>query len=589
MSKRDGTNKLYFGDNLDVLKGMPTASVDLVYLDPPFNSQATYNVLYRSPSGEQSAQYKAFEDTWRWGPAADQAMKHVQQSGSPAFDILVSLNNFMQKSDLMAYLAMMGARLLELRRVLKPSGSLFLHCDAGASHYLKIVLDQIFGAGSFRNEIIWRRSTGKSLMTRRLPTNHDVVLFYAGADAVWNGDEAFAPYDPDALPPKTAAKYVHLDAGRRYRLDSLINPNRNRPNLTYEFLGVTRVWRWTRERMRRAHRDGLIVQTAPGRVPQLKRYLDEQRGLPLDDVWTDIPPINSQAQERLGYPTQKPLALLERIVKLSTKSGDVVLDPFCGCGTAIEASQKLGRNWIGIDVTVLAIDVVEKRLRRMKLKRDRDYAVEGVPLDVDGAHALFDSDPHDFQLWALTLVDGTPRDGGKRGADKGVDGMLYYMDDAATAKRGIVSVKGGKNIHAEHVRELIGSMKNQGADIGLMITLHPPTRAMEQAARDAGSVETFNKVRPAVQIFTVGQLLSGEKPNLPPVLDLIDTAAAARRAFAKKLPKAPTPAEIRESPPLRLVIPGGLASVRQEVLDLDEPLMVQQVERKRPKRARRTA
>ncbi|MEX2480206.1 MAG: DNA methyltransferase [Gammaproteobacteria bacterium] len=381
-------NRLYFGDNLDWLPQIEIGSVDLVYLDPPFNRQASFNILYRSPSGDQTAQYRAFEDTWRWGPASDYAFAHVKQSGSPAFDTLVSLNNYMQKSDLMAYLTMMTARLLELRRVLKPSGSLFLHCDASASHYLKIILDQIFGAGTFRNEIIWRRSMGKSLMTRRLPTNHDVILFYSGDEAVWNGDHAFAAYDVDDLPTKAAAKYAQKDAdGRRYQLTSLINPNQNRPNLTYEFLGVTKVWRWTQERMQAAHEAGLIVQTAPGRVPRFKRYLDEQRGLPLDDVWTDIPPINSQAQERLGYPTQKPLALLGRIIKLATNPGDVVLDPFCGCGTAVEAAQKLGRRWIGIDVTVLAIDLVEKRLRRLKLERDADYTVEGIPLDVDGAQA----------------------------------------------------------------------------------------------------------------------------------------------------------------------------------------------------------
>jgi adenine specific DNA methylase Mod len=284
-------------------------------------SRAT-NILYKSPHiEERSAQYKAFDDSWSWGPSADAALQRVKESWSPAYEVLISLNNYMNKSDLMAYLAMMTARLIELKRVLKPSGSLYLHCDSSAGHYLKIVLDQVFGEKAFRNEIIWRRSTGKSLMTRRLPTNHDVILFYARGDNVWNETAAFIPYDEDDLPKKTAAKYSHWDEeGRRYRLDSLINPNPNRPNLTYKFLGVTRVWRWTRERMQAALNSGLVIQSSPGKVPQLKRYLNEQRGLPLDDMWSDIPPINSQAAERLGYPTQKPLALLERIIKLSTKA-----------------------------------------------------------------------------------------------------------------------------------------------------------------------------------------------------------------------------------------------------------------------------
>jgi adenine specific DNA methylase Mod len=301
LSKGNGAglapNKLYFGDNLDWLSKIDAKSVDLVYLDPPFNSKAAYNILYKSPDGEASqAQYQTFVDSWRWGPSTDAALNHVITSGSPAAGILTSLNNYMQKSDLMAYLVMMTARLIELQRVMKDSGSLFLHCDASAGHYLKIVMDEVFGNGAFQNEIVWRRSTGKSLMTRRLPTNHDVLLFYAGEGNTWNEDEAFLPYDPMNLPQKTAAKYSHQDSdGRVYRLDNLINPNPDRPNLTYEFLGVNRVWRWTQERMQEAYDCGLVIQTAPGRVPQLKRYLDEQRGIPIDDVWIDIPPLNSQA------------------------------------------------------------------------------------------------------------------------------------------------------------------------------------------------------------------------------------------------------------------------------------------------------
>lgn len=575
VSSRVPTNRLYFGDNLHWLSKMDANSVDLVYLDPPFNSKAAYNLLYKSPDGEAAqAQYQAFIDSWRWGLPTDAAFALVLASGSPAAGILTALNNYMQKSDLMAYLVMMTARLIELRRVLKPSGSLFLHCDASASHYLKIIMDEVFD-GTFRNEIIWRRSTGKSLMTRRLPTNHDVLLFYAGDDNTWNEDEAFLPYDPLNLPEKTAEKYSHIDPdGRRYQLDNLINPNPDRPNLTYEFMGVTRVWRWTKERMQQALEDGFVVQPAPGRVPRFKRYLDEQRGIPLDDVWMDIPPLNSQAQERLHYPTQKPLALLERIIRLASKPGDVVLDPFAGCGTAIEAAQKLGRKWIGIDVTVLAVDVVERRLKRMRLRRGVDYEVDGIPLDMDGARRLFAEDYHQFQLWALTLVDGQPRDGGKKGADKGVDGLIYFQDDARNVGQSIVSVKGGENIHAEHVRDLIGTVHSQRAKFGVLITLHEPTAAMLKAAREADPVEAGGKLRPGIQICTIKQLLAGQKPNLPPVFDIISAASAARRAGSRQ-PSPPTPDEIRESPSFKLPIAGGKKKPVQESLPMDEPLLVQ--------------
>lgn len=582
-------NKLYFGDNLEWLPKIESASIDLVYLDPPFNSQATYNILYKSPTGVDSqAQHKTFEDSWQWSLATDQAMAHVVTSGSPAASILSALHNFMNKSDLMAYLTMMTARLIELRRVLKPTGSLYLHCDSSASHYLKLILDAVFGATAFTNEIIWKRSTGKSLMSRRLPTNHDVILFYTLGKNIWNEEPAFLPYDILNLPGKTVEKYSHKDSdGRLYQLDNLINPNSNRPNLTYEFLGVTRVWRWTRERMQEAYEKGLVVQPAPGRVPRFKRYLDEQRGIPLDDIWVDIPALNSQAAERLGYQTQKPLALLERIISLSSNPGDTVLDPFCGCGTAIEAAQNLKRKWIGIDITPLAIDVVERRLARVGLRKKTHFTVHGIPTDLDGARRLFIEDPHDFQLWAITLVDGQPRDGGKKGADKGVDGLIFYQHDAKTIGQAIISVKGGENIHADHVRDLIGTIHNLHADFGIFVTLNKPTKAMVQAAREARAVEAGGKLRPTIQILTIEELLAGKKADLPPVYDIISAAAAARRNSARRVELPPTPEEIRKAPRFKLPISGGKQGSAQNNLPLDEPLLVSPQSTKPKARKRR--
>jgi len=326
-------NTLYYGDNLSVLReSIPDESVDLIYLDPPFNSNASYNVLFKGPSGKAAdAQVEAFEDTWRWGEEAELAFSEVLDSpNTQAAEMLRAIRSFVGENDMMAYLAMMAVRLLELHRVLKSTGSLYLHCDPTASHYLKLTLDSIFGSVNFRNEIIWQRTTGKSLMSKKLPSNNDIILSYQKSNkSVWKHEEVFSKYDPQNLDKKTSVKYSHIDDnGRMYQLDNLINPNQNRPNLTYEFLGVTRVWRWTKERMQAAYDEGLVVQTALGRVPRFKRYLDEQRGRPLGDVWSDINPLNSQAQERLGYPTQKPQALLERIIRLATDPDAVILDPF---------------------------------------------------------------------------------------------------------------------------------------------------------------------------------------------------------------------------------------------------------------------
>jgi site-specific DNA-methyltransferase (adenine-specific) len=261
-------SRLYYGDNLPILREhIDAESIDLVYLDPPFNSNATYNVLFKAPSGEASrAQIEAFEDTWHWNDSAEDAYWQVLKgTNTDAARMLEAMRGFLGENDMMAYLAMMAVRLIELHRVLKPTGSLYLHCDPTASHYLKILLDAVFGPSNFLSEIVWQRSTGKALMYRRLPTNHDVILLSAKTDKwIWNQDHLYVRYDPANLPEKTAVKYSHTDAdGRIYRLDSLINPNPNRPNLTYEFLGVRRVWRWTRERMQKAYDEGLVVQTGP--------------------------------------------------------------------------------------------------------------------------------------------------------------------------------------------------------------------------------------------------------------------------------------------------------------------------------------
>lgn len=581
-------NTLYFGDNLEWLPQIPTGSVNLIYLDPPFNSKATYNLLYHSPDGGAAkSQYEAFVDSWTWGPAADLAFHRVMTSGSPAAGILGALKNFMQKSDLMAYLTMMSARLIEMHRTLAPTGSLYLHCDSTASHYLKIILDSIFGAGAFRNEIIWKRNSAHSDTkqgARHYGRITDTILFYSkGEKPTWN--QQYRPYDEKYI----SRDYRRTDPnGRRYRLDNIQGPGgAEKGNPYYEVMGVSRYWRYSKKKMDELMRQGRIVQTRPGAVPQYKRYLDEMPGVALQNLWDDLPVLNNRSKEVLGYPTQKPLSLLERIIKVSSNPGDVVLDPFCGCGTAIEAAQALERQWIGIDVTVLAIDVVERRLRsRFKtLRRGIDYHVAGIPLDVDGARRQFEEDPHEFQLWALTLVDGQPREGGKRGSDGGVDGIIFFQDDANTVGSAVVSVKGGENISPSDVRDLIGTMNNQRAKLGVFVTLREPTAKMIKTAKEAGSVEAGGKFRPRVQICTIDQLLGRHKPDLPPVYDIISSIAASRRTTKSKQPAKRTAEDIRREPSLKLPITGGRAKQRQKELPLGESLLISPRNRARGKHA----
>lgn len=504
-------NKLFYGDNLTVLReSIADESVDLIYLDPPFNSNASYNVLFKAPSGEQSAaQIEAFDDTWHWNESAERAFDDVLSgSHSDAAIMLKAMRSALGENDMMAYLAMMAVRLIELHRVMKPSGAIYLHCDPSASHYLKIVLDAIFGPENFKNEISWRRSHPKGHAFTRFATTHDVIFSYAKNNRLWCWNPQYTAHDKD----RAAQQYsLTDDTGRRYQLTSLLNPNPNRPNLTYEFKGTTRVWRWTRERMMEADRQGLIVVPKGGEgIPRLKRYLDEQEGIPVGDFWADIE--MASGDERLGYPTQKPLALLERIVSASSNPDDIVLDPFCGCGTTVHAAQKLKRQWIGIDVTHLAIALIEHRLKAAF--PGITYEVHGVPKDVAGARDLAERDKHEFQKWIVATIEGQPYKGGKKGMDRGIDGYLHFRDADKKPQTAIISVKGG-GIKSGDIRDLKGTMEREGAALGIFLTLNPPTREMEKEAASAGFYETGGRKFPRVQILTAAQVIDDRRPQVP--------------------------------------------------------------------------
>lgn len=504
-------NHLYYGDNLKVLReSIKDSSVDLIYLDPPFNSNASYNVLFKGPQGNDStAQIEAFDDTWQWGEEAETAFAEVLRSpNGAAAEMLRAMRAFLGENAMMAYLAMMAVRMLELHRVLKPTGSLYLHCDPTASHYLKILLDAVFGARNYKNEIIWKRtSTHSDSKTWSRVT--DTIFFYSKTsnDFIWNTPreahsekyikEKFTEDDRDGRGP--------------YQKHDMTSPS-PRPNMMYQwkvFESPPKGWRFSKETMGKLHQDNRIWypidadgELDPTRRPRLKKYLEEMEGGVLGTVWTDIPPINSRAQERLGYPTQKPVALLERILNASSNPGDVVLDPFCGCGTTVHAAQKLGREWIGIDVTHLAIGLIEKRLR--DAFEGVAFTTHGVPTDLGGAQALANADKHEFEKWALSLIDATPGNMGKKGADGGFDGNKYF----GKSNRAIVSVKGGRNVGVGMVRDLDSVTTRLKADVGILLTLEPPTGPMQTAAAAAGHFELdgFTPV-PRLQIVTIDEAL----------------------------------------------------------------------------------
>ncbi|MBZ5557533.1 MAG: site-specific DNA-methyltransferase [Acidobacteriia bacterium] len=513
-------NRLFCGDNLDVLrKEIAPESVDLVYLDPPFNSDQTFNVIYSEHGRKAKAQERVFEDTWVWEQPAKDAFQEVVQNGGPIADALRAFFAFLGPVPMMAYLAMMAPRLTELHRVLKRTGTLYLHCDPNASHYLKPVLDAVFGHENFANEIIWRRTTTKNDYKQgavNWPRVHDVLLMYhrstSAARAAKRFQQPFAPYDEHYL--ETFYTFKDPD-GRRYRLSDLTAPGQgSRGHPKYDFLGVTRYWRYNKEKMEQLHKKGLVEFRPTGKVPFRKVYLDEMPGVAIGDVWTDIRGMNNLGKEMLGYPTQKPEALLERIITASTKKGDMVLDPFCGCGTAVSVAQRLERDWIGIDIAKLAIGVIRGRLHNQGV--DAGYEAKWLPATEDEAAALADEDPFGFQCWILGHLGINPLYQ-KRGADRGIDGRLFFFDgpDTGRPRQIVFSVKGGI-LSPVNVRELAGVVRREQAQIGVLVTLHEPTAAMRKEAATADHYRSHDdSLYPGLQILTVKDVLDGKRPQQP--------------------------------------------------------------------------
>ena len=549
----DLKNALYFGDNLDILREhVQDESVDLIYLDPPFNSNATYNVLFREASGEGSAaQIHAFDDTWHWNIESEHAYREMVLNGAKKLgDLLGAMRSFLGQNDMMAYLAMMAPRMAELHRVLKPTGSIYLHCDPTASHYLKLLLDAVFGPTRFLNEMTWKRSSAHSDTKqgmRRAGKIRDIVLVYTKTDDyVWNPQ--YMPYTDDYLDAEyrhvapdnrryketdvTAAKpggdteyewHVKRPVQKKAKWSADLTDEYRHPLPGWEYKGVPpyrgRYWAYSKSNLVDFWNEGNLIHRETG-MPRLVQFADEMPGVPLQDLWNDIPPV--LGNERLHYPTQKPEALLERIIVASSNEGDVVLDPFCGCGTAVAVAERLGRKWIGIDVTHLAISLMKSRLHDTFGSQLSEYDVVGVPQDVESARALALESEHDgryqFEYWALGLVNARPGNSQRKGADAGVDGYInFFDDDSGKAKTVLVQVKSG-HVQRNIIATLKGDMEREQAEMGLLVTLEPPTSPMVQEAAAAGFYvpEHFpDHPFPRVQIATIEDLLNGNGPDVP--------------------------------------------------------------------------
>lgn len=455
-------NALYYGDCLDVMRGWPDEIIDLCYLDPPFNSKSNYNILFGDKRGPDRQQVLAFEDTWHWDEAAaDRTGAFERAVGNPAHAAISGLHTVLGNCGMMAYLSYMAERLIEIRRTLKNTGSIYLHCDPTASHYLKVVMDAIFGSANFRNEIVWCYTGPGSPAMRQFNRKHDTLFWYSiGEKWAFNRDAVRIPYkDPNQRPREA------------YNTGSAFDPE----NI---------------ERMR-----------SKGKVPETWWMQEQGNGLRI---------VARSKAENLGYPTQKPIALLERIIEASSNRGDLVLDPFCGCGTTIDAAHRRHRKWLGIDISPFAIDLVKHR--RLQ---DASIPVYGIPVDVETARTMARSKPFDFEKWAVTRIPGIMPNRRQVG-DGGIDGRGKVLETSGLV---LAQVKGGKFVRGQ-LRDFLHTVHREKATLGIYITVDRVTSASALAeAREAGYFTLGANDYPKVQLWSMVDFFDHRKPDLPSLAD----------------------------------------------------------------------
>ena len=543
-------NRLYYGDCLTIMQDMAKWSVDLIYLDPPFNSNREYNAIYKDETGRPLPdQIEAFNDTWTLDEERERALRHMpillRETGidDDVADFWRIWLNALRGTNprLLAYLSYMVERLAYMRPILKPTGSIYLHCDPTASHYLKVLMDGIFGHENFRNEIIWRRTNAHPLSVRKYEAITDTLLYYTLGDKfTFNGDTVplteeqvanlftgkdergrYASTDltggkaggPDAYKP---FKSKHPSSGRAWApptLDKL--PDWAADEIGDEYSDLSQL-----EKCYALDKVGLVHWTKNGN-PRFKRYMDGKPTQAVPNLWTDIMPASGD--ERLGYRTQKPVALLERIIKASSNSDDVVFDPFCGCGTTLDAAERLNRKWIGIDIAIHAVKRVARTrlIDRLRLVQDRDFAIEGVPRNLEGTVDLWQRDPYHFQKWAVEQVDGFVTT--RRTADGGIDGRLYFdMPGETDLQSMALEVKGGKHVGISVLRELRGVLEDDRSLMAGLIVMHPPgdrqAASFGRFRADAGDLKVHGRPYPRMQMLTVQEILEGKRFDTPNVV-----------------------------------------------------------------------
>ncbi len=506
-------NTLYYGDCLEWMEQWADECVDLIYLDPPFNSNANYNILFSNAvDNGVKAQYRAFNDTWHWDAASVERYAMFRDAvARPAHGAVVGLYHVLGESGMLAYIAYMAERLEHMRRLLKPTGSIYLHCDPTASHYLKVVMDAVFGMNNFRNEITWERIKGAGKTSqhasKRFGRCSDTLLFYSKTnEGGMNLSAVAAPYED------IEASFPFTDEKGRYKRRSPFRPPGlgARPNLCYEYKGASPPhpsgWTVSLTRLRELDESGELEFAEDGRIWRKQR---PGAGVAPNDFWGDIPQV--ARKERLGYPTQKPLALLERIVKASSNEGDVVLDPFCGCGTAIEAAMRLNRRWAGIDISSFAIDLI----RNVRLN-DPSIPARGMPFDMASARMLAREKPFDFESWAITRLPGFAPNTKKVG-DKGIDGRatLAHKPDNIDSRLALAQVKGGR-FSLSALRDFIGVLNRDKAAVGCFITLDPvASREARAEAAKCGKASVLGVEYGRLQLWSIRDYFNKKRPDMP--------------------------------------------------------------------------